>query len=70
MAPKKDSSPKVRVQPVPEKRGYEFGGPYVWPPLCELLDYMLTFFVFEQSRGYRDYLWPAGLDLCVHVRLQ
>ncbi len=29
MAPKKDSKPSVPIQPVPEKRGYEFFGPYV-----------------------------------------
>lgn len=29
MAPKEDK-PTVPIQPVPEKRGYEFGGPYVW----------------------------------------
>lgn len=29
MASKKDSKPKTPIQPVPEKRGYEFGGPYV-----------------------------------------
>lgn len=33
MPPKKGSSPssssKNPVQPAPEKRGYEFGGPYV-----------------------------------------
>ncbi|KAL2014707.1 hypothetical protein VTN00DRAFT_2232 [Thermoascus crustaceus] len=27
MASKKDDKPKVPIQPVPEKRGYEFGGP-------------------------------------------
>ena len=25
---------KSSVQPVPEKRGYEFGGPYVWSSHC------------------------------------
>lgn len=29
MASKKDSKSKTPIQPVPEKRGYEFGGPYV-----------------------------------------
>jgi delta14-sterol reductase len=29
MASKKDSKAAVRLQPVPEKRGYEFFGPYV-----------------------------------------
>lgn len=29
MASSKDSEAKVPVQPVPETRGYEFGGPYV-----------------------------------------
>ncbi|KAL4810699.1 ergosterol biosynthesis ERG4/ERG24 [Aspergillus unguis] len=28
MAPKKDEKPAVPIQPVPEKRGYEFFGPY------------------------------------------
>lgn len=31
----KDSK-KIPVQPVPEKRGYEFGGPYVFPPSIKL----------------------------------
>lgn len=33
MPPKKASKPEqpdVPIQPVPEKRGYEFGGPYVY----------------------------------------
>ena len=30
MPPKKN---KTSVQPVPEKRGYEFGGPYLFPEL-------------------------------------
>lgn len=29
MAPKKTSKSKIPIQPVPEKRGYEFCGPYV-----------------------------------------
>lgn len=32
MASKKSPKSQVPVQPVPEKRGYEFGGPYVFPP--------------------------------------
>lgn len=34
--PSKKDSKKISVQPVPEKRGYEFGGPYVFPPSIKL----------------------------------
>lgn len=27
----KPGKPEIPIQPVPEKRGYEFGGPYVCP---------------------------------------
>lgn len=36
MPPKKASKPEkpeIPIQPVPEKRGYEFGGPYVSGPI-------------------------------------
>lgn len=37
MAPKKEAKSGVPIQPVPEKRGYEFGGPYVLQPLLLVL---------------------------------
>lgn len=63
MAPKKDSKTKVRVQPVPEKRGYEFGGPYVLNAQLQLTFGILTL----QSRCVRDRVWSARAGLQLHL---